>query len=292
MAHNEYDLLICGATFAGLGAAQAAKEAGRSALVIERTAATGKEYVNTFNPGRHWGKPLQLSSFAAAFRDDLLRRNLMEPGGPVHLPAMHPLLCLLIKESALKVQFLTEIVEVTGRDGGYAVRLINAAGLHEVKAREIIDTSSQGLTKPGNLSAPAGKRLNAYLHYAGSNGGAYSEDLPDLPPSVDGAVSAVRGRYPSEIILRFTVVPTDDWPEARPKLHRYWQARPAAWGEWTIAAVADEFESLVEPGVRRIEERWSWLPSEGCDHPLEALEQGYRFVQLGQREGSRDAALA
>jgi hypothetical protein len=283
MAQHEYSLLICGATFAGLGAARAAREAGRHVLVIERTASAGKEFVNAFNPGRRWAKPLELSPFAERFRDDLLRRNLLEPGGPVHLPAMHPLLCLLIKESGIDVQFLTEIVDVKERDGRYRVQLINAAGLHEVIADEILDTSSDRATTPGNLQVPEGKRLNAYL---------YGGDAASLAVPEGEAVAVVGGRYSSEVILKFAVAPADDWPRARQKLHLYWKERPAAWMPWTIAAIADEFESLIESGVRQVAERWSWLPSEGFDHPLEAIDRGYGFWQVRQQEESRNAAMA
>jgi hypothetical protein len=300
MANDEYSLLVCGATFAGLGAAQAAREAGRSVLVIERTASAGKEFVNAFNPGRHWAKPLELSPFAERFRDDLVRRNVMEPGGPVHLPAMHPILCLLIKESGLDVRFLTEVVDVKERGGRYCVRLINAGGLHEVIVDEILDTSSDRATTPGSLHVPEGKRLNAYLYggavdAAGGAGGASGLDVASLAAPEGGAVAVVGGRYPSEVILKFAVAPTDDWPQGRRKLHLYWKERPAAWQAWTIAAIADEFESLVAPGARQVGKRWSWLPSEGFDHPLEAIDQGVRYVrleQLEQREGSRNAAMA
>jgi hypothetical protein len=275
-------------------------------LVIERTATVGKEYVNAFNPGRRFEKPLALSRFATAFRDDLLRRNLMEPGGPVHLPAMHPLLCLLIKESGIDVQFLTEVVDVKDRGGRYCVRLINAAGLHEVFADEILDTSSDRATTPGSLQVPEGKRLNAYL-YGGKVGAGKAGDADEagrmsfvgglgvgsLAAPGGGAVEVVGGRYSSEVILKFSVAPTDDWPQAREKLHVYWKDRPDAWKPWTIAAIADEFETLVAPGARRVAERWSWLPSEGFDHPLEAIDRGYGFSQVQeQREGSRNAAMA
>jgi hypothetical protein len=257
----------------------AALKAKRDVIVVERTASVGREFIEAFNPGFGWATPG--TEFGQRFRDALIGRNLMEESGPVHLPGLHPVLCLLIKEYGLKVKFLTEIVGVSERDGMYEVLLHDASGCSPVLAETIVDTSTQRLTVPGSLAVPERKRVNAYLHHPDIRNAA-------LPDPIDETMSVCRGRYRSEVILKAAVAPEDDWLQARRKLHQYWRARPAQWATWTIAAVAGEFESDVPRGPHRLGERWSWFPSEALTNPLTALDQGCDYYRMA--EGMRDAA--
>lgn len=281
MDRTECSLLICGATLAGLGAAAAALEAKRDVVVVERTSLVGREFIEAFNPGSGSGKPA--TDFGQRVRSGWIERNLMEENGPVHLPGLHPVLCLLIKQYGLKVRFLTEIVGVAERDGRYEVLLHDASGSRPLRVEEILDTSTERLTVPGRLVIPESKRLNAYLHH------------PDLrnavmPAPFDESMSVCGGRFPSEVILKVNVAPEADWLQARQRLHQFWQARPAEWAPWTIAAVAGTFDSTVPGGPQRLGERWSWLPSEAFANPLSAIDQGYG--SYAGTEGIRDAAKA
>jgi hypothetical protein len=279
MKHTKHDLLICGTSFAGLGAAVAALEANRSVIIVERTALVGREFIDAFNPGRTWGTPATV--FGQKFRDDAVARNLMDEEGHVHLPALHPVLCLLIREYGLKVKFLTEIVDVALHNGRYLVSLLDASGIHYVLVDEIWDTTTQRLTQPGNLFVPTHKRLNAYLHHP-----AIREAV--IPTPIDDSMSIAKGRFHSEVILKVCVPPKYDWQQAKQWLHPYWEARPEEWALWTIAAVAGVFEVIVRRGPMRLEEKWIWLPSEGFDHPLEAIDSGY--IHMKNSEGLADEA--
>ncbi len=279
MKQTEYGLLVAGATFAGIGAAAAAAEANRSVVVVERTALVGREFIDAMNPGR--GPVSPKTAFARSFRDEALARNIMSEEGLLHLPALHPLLCLRVKEYGVNVRFLTEIVEVIERGGRFRVTLLDASGLHRVTADDILDTTTRRYTVPGNLYAPAHKRLNAYLHHP-------EIGKAPLPEPIDEAMSIARGRFPSEAILRVCVPPKLDWLQAKQWLYRYWEARPAAWAPWTIAAVAGGFESIVRRGPQRAADGRTWLPSEAYDHPMEAIDAGYGL--LAKTGGMRNEA--
>lgn len=279
MKYSELDLLICGATMAGLGAAAAATAANRRAVVVERTALAGHEFIETFNPGSgEEGGPR--TPVGRKLQEEAVARNAKELCGPFHLPALHPILCKLVKEDGMRVAFLTETVEVLEQDGRYIVSVFDASGLHRIAVNEILDTSSQRLTEPGRLFVPAHRRLNAYLHHPAIHETA-------IPDPIDDSMSVVAGRYPSEVILRLSVPPKSDWLQARRGLYRYWESRPAEWMPWTIAAVAGAVESVVRRGPQRLADRWTWLPSEGFDHPIEAMDAGYEFVMAA--EGIRHA---
>lgn len=272
-------LLVCGATLGGLGAAVAALETKRDVVVVERTSLVGREFIEAFNPGKGWEEPA--TALGRSLRDDWVSRGLTEKQGLIHLPALHAVLCLLIKQRGLKLRFLTEIVEVAERDGGCEVLLHDAAGPSRVRVDELLDTSSERLTTPGRLFAPERKRLNAYLHHPDISSA-------DLPAPIDETMAVSRGRFPSEAILKLTVDPGDDWPQARERLYRYWQARPAEWSSWTIAAVAGTFETSVPMGPQSLGDRWSWIPSEALSNPLAAIDNGYE--EYRKAVDIRDAA--
>lgn len=281
MERTKCSLLIGGATFAGLGAALAAREAGRDVVVVERTSSVGREFIEAMNPGSGWRGPV--TEFGRSLKEDWIRRNLMEEAGPAHLPALHPMLCLLIKQSGLQIRFLTEIVGVTERDDRYEVLLHDAVGCRPLIAGEILDTTSERLSVPGRLAVPEHKTLNAYLHHPdlGSAG---------IPAPIDDKMSVVRGRFSSEVVLKMEVDPGDNWLQARQNLHQYWKARPAEWESWTIASVAGCFESDVPQGPSRLGEGWSWHPSEAFSNPLAAMDQGYELYK--KAEVAHDAAKA
>ncbi|MEF3311927.1 hypothetical protein PV433_23860 [Paenibacillus sp. GYB004] len=281
MDRTDCSLLICGATFAGLGAAAAAREAGRNVVVVERSASVGREFIEAMNPGSGWRDPD--TDFGRNLKREWLRRNVMEEGGPAHLPALHPLLCHLIKQSGLQVRFLTEIVGVKERDGQYEVMLHDASGCTPLLVREIADTTSERLTVPGRLTVPPRKRLNAYLHHPDPSGAS-------IPAPFDDRMSVVRGRFSSEMIVKVEVDPGDSWLQARQYLHQYWRARPEEWASWTIASVAGCFESDVPTGLSRLGAGWSWQPSEAYSNPLAAIDRGYDMYRKG--EVAHDAAKA
>ncbi|WP_158606971.1 FAD-dependent oxidoreductase [Paenibacillus ginsengarvi] len=276
---TECSILIVGATFAGLGAALAALEENRDVVVVERTALVGREFIEAFRPGSEWTPPV--TKLGQLFREALMQRGLMEEAGPAHLPALHPLLCSLVKENGLKVRFLTEIVDVTRRGDQYEVTLHDASGCGTLAADTIVDTTSQRLTSPGQPAVPGRKWIRAYL---------YNTDIRDavLPEQIDEMMTVCRGRYRSEVILRVEAAPEDGWTEVRRRLFAYWQARPERWKPWTIAAVAGEFESDVPPGPHVQNDGLIWLPSEAYANPLNALDQGYDYYK--KAVGQRDAA--
>lgn len=270
MDRSDGALLICGASLAGLGAACAAQAAGRETVIVERTGYVGREFIEAFRPGRANGLPE--TEFGASVKNDWVRRNLIGDHGSVHLPGLHPVLCLLIKQRALNVRFLTEIIDVSERDGGYEVLLYDVGGCHSIRVGEVLDTTSERLSTPGQLAVPGRKRLNAYLHHP-----AIAQI--ELPAPIDGSMSVVRGLFPSEVIMQFDVPASDDWVQARNRLYTYWEARPEAWSEWTVAAVASVFAVSVPEKPEQIGRRFKWAPSESYGHPLAAIDQGYASYQ-------------
>ena len=282
MSIPEYDLLVCGATLSGLGAAAAAREAGRKVIVVERMALTGNEFIEAFNPGSERTEPK--TEFGIRFRDELAKRGLIGDNGLIHLPALHPVLCLLIDSQSLKVRFLTEIVDVAKQGDTHEVLLHDSSGFQRINAKEILDTTSLRLSTPGRLFQPKRKWINSYLH-------SPSVGVEPAPAPFDESISVCGGRFPSEVILKLEIPPGGSWQEARRRLYQLWKNRPEEWKSWTIAATASAFENEIPFASEAISDTWFWLPSESYPNPLAAIDEGYAFAQnMGGAERAASAS--
>ncbi|WNR46066.1 hypothetical protein [Paenibacillus roseipurpureus] len=272
MSHHRktrhYPLLICGTSFAGIGAGVAI---GKDAFLVERSSSVGHEFIGAIHPGVARDK-LPNSTFARELQEEMLDRNLLGEDGTIHLPGVHPVLCKHIHDQALHVQFMTEILAVERLpQGGFEVEIFHSGGLETIHVNEILDTTSTRLSTPQNLYTSTDKKsLNAYLHHA--------ENDAHTPEPFHEEMSIVHGRFPTEIIVKLTLDAEIEWPEARKMLHDLWASRPKEWSSYTLAAVADQFEMKVPAGPFELEKGWNWLPSIGFENPLEALDQGYMFL--------------
>ncbi|MDF2722960.1 MAG: hypothetical protein K0Q59_2635 [Paenibacillus sp.] len=269
------DVLVIGATLTGLGLAYAG--AGKT-LVVERTASPGQECIACFHPGERL-EAATVSPAADALREELQERGLLSDEHRLHLGALAPVLFNRIRRDGLNVRFLTEVIgiEPKGEEGQqvYTVTLFDASGLRHIRARHIVDTTAACLSSPGFRPVTGGKSINAMLHHTNT--------LAALPEVEDEAVAIVQGRFPGEVIFKLRLAPADDWPTARTKLHRYWASRPAAFGAWTMAIVADTFEQSAAPGPHRLGDRWEWLPANAYDNALQAFDTGATWHMGGDR---------
>ena len=264
--------LICGATFYGVGEAVTDPE---ETLVVERNAVLGHEFIESLNPGTGWGERVY-SEQGSQFRAELVKRNILTEDGKVHLPAVYPLLCNVIDQTGMKMLFLTEIIRVEkGNDGFYEVTLHNASGFQTVKAETIVDTTSEGLSyAPENRPIPQAKTINAYL---------FNDQEVTFPERIPEGMTCIQGRFPAEVIGKLQLDPTDQWAEAREKLHKFWTARPQHLQNWTLTSVAGSFDiSISEEELgKRQTENWYWAPS--CKHGnlLTSYDSAFQKVKRG-----------
>jgi hypothetical protein len=260
---SDYDVLVYGATFAGLGVALTCRE---KTLVVERTKLVGSEYINSFNIGNNL-KNEPLSPIGKKLKEELLQRNVLSEGGDVHLPGIAPVLYRMVQTEQINLLLMTELVDIRPSADGFDVTLFNRSGLQHYKVKHIIDTTTLCRFYPSDIIY---KRLNAMLH-------SPREDAA-WPVSDQPGVTFVKGLFPAEVILRFELSPEDNWVSARHKLYRYWSKEHEKFEPWVIAAVADEFETRSPQGPHWIKENWSWLPSNAYSNCLNAMDAGWNYA--------------
>jgi hypothetical protein len=271
---EHYSTLICGATFCGIGAALASPD---DTLLIERSGTVGREFIEAINPGGQ-GSLRLTSSWSSQFLDELKSRNLIaEDGGPVHLPALHAVLCSKLVDARVNVLLLTEIIAVRSHARGYEITILNTSGIQKITAGSILDTTTHRVTRRAGQLTLLSKSLNAYIHAGDSE-----LVLPELDHM---RAKLIQGRFRSEHILKWELDPGEGWPEARISLIEFWSSRPETLQPWTIALTASEFEYSVTSGPEQLDEHWHYLPSAGYDHPLGSLDQGYLYRYREERIG-------
>lgn len=269
-APETVSVLVIGATLAGIGLAYADKE---RTLVVERTSGPGPEFIPCFHPGERLDEPTA-SEAAGAFREELVRRNLLSTDNRLHLGALAPVLFNRIRVDRLRVRFLTEVVRIEREKGGhFSVTLFDASGMRRIRAGYIVDTTSTCLSSPEYSPEIRSKKINAMLHC--------TDPQAALPIAEDGNAEIVRGRFPGEVILKLRIDPADDWPTARSKLYRYWANRPDTFGSWTMAIVADAFEISAGNGPLSLGDCRVWLPSCAYGNAVQAFDAGFVYGEEG-----------
>ena len=262
---GDVPVLVIGATMAAFGIAYKLRE---KALVVERTALIGHEFVNSYNPGEEWNLSLVFSE-SVDFKKELKARNLLTEDGKVHIPALSPVIFNRIKKEKFNFLFMTEVVEITKMINGYKVTLYNNSGYQTINVKMIIDTTSAVASYSGKIESINSKSINAMLHPSTINA--------EFPQAKENHVTFVQGRFPSEVIMSFKLEKEDSWIVAREKLHRYWINRDESIRDWTMAATAATFAIQCEKGPVLLDDYWVWLPSCAYRNPLESMEAGLAF---------------
>lgn len=268
--NTQTPLLIYGATAAGIGLLL---KHHPHALLVERSAQVGHEFVAAFHPGSHWQQQPHWEP-ARQLYDEMMVRNLLSLDGRVHLPPVAVVLMNLVKQEKLNFHLMTRIVAVEPLVQGYEVTLQNADGLQKIIAGRIVDTTSDCESCPAYPPLPIYRKLNAMLFC--------NQADAKVPVLEEGAGEIVQGRFPGELIFKLDLEKDDDWVSARRKMHHYWQNRPAALVPWTLAAIADRFEVHVEKGPHCVAPAWRWLPSCAYENIVAAFDGGYGVEQGGE----------
>ena len=218
---TEYERIILGATFAGIGAAVRHPE---GCLVVERRTQPGYEYIDSFSTVQCNGTTL--GEAAQELEQQLRDRGILSVDGKVAHGALAAFLNSYILEKKIPVLLQTEVAAVTLCDGYYAVDLVNASGKQRVTAREVF------------YAQPPVAEGDVYI----------SAQL--TPPKADPVqlepwqknMALEPGYFDGQMILKVRVDANATMQQARAALLECWRARPAQYAGWRIAVFAEELD--------------------------------------------------
>lgn len=218
---TDYKRIVIGATFAGLGAAARSPE---GCLVVERRAQPGYEYIGSFStaPCRH----MERGSAAGALEQRLRGHGILSENGRTAHGALAAFLHAYVLEQTYDIELMTEVKDISAKDGRNEVTLVNASGIQRVTADEVI------------YAAPP------------KHGGAVYMSAVLTPPQADAACPAPwqegmamePGYFAGQYILKVRVDGGCEMQQARRTLMDCWENRPAAYRGWKIAAFAQQLD--------------------------------------------------
>lgn len=269
MTENRTDILVVGATFAGIG--MALTNADRAAF-IEPSGSVGPEFISAMRYGVNWGATYS-QSVVEQIKKELHDRNALDDRGYVHLPALHPVICRSLHIARSPIQFLTHPMSFKRIDDEWQVSCVTPSGVDMMRASYIIDTRSDGVlrVKDGRGPKVTEKLINVSL---------YDESQRNATEELREAGYRVQeGRFPGEVTWSLSLEREEGWFEARKKVGDMWSNRPSHLRSWTIAATATAFDIRIEKGIHQVAEGFYLFPSSAYDNPLAALQAGCEYMQ-------------
>lgn len=254
----KYDLVVVGATFAGLGAYL---ESDGNALIIERRAQIGYEFLNTYTKLSAETDPR--SKTAQEFYSAMQAEGLSFQSGD-----LIPFLYQTLKEE--NILLMTEILHVEKIVDGYRITVYGAEGQYTIDAGHIIDTT-EGLSLPLSLRPEiTAKSLSAVL--------LRSEGQPFTEYCKNGvAVTAFRDNL-SLLTMKLNV--SDSYQDGRQKLHSFWIKHQLS--GHVIGLISDCFDIKVQSSYESISDHYQRLTSFGFESPVKAFEAGVSLVRGGE----------
>jgi len=259
-------ILILGATMEGIAIAVSAPN---KTLIVERSMMLGSDFITSMNikPCRMQGLK---SKKAVEFRDDLIRRNLLNDKGQYHAPRISSALANLISINNVNIMLLTEVVSIKEHSGGFEVLLFNADGINSIFVEQIIDTTSTGIFDY-HISIPIIRSLCAML---------YIPDEECIEYFHDNEAEVLKGKFKSEHVLKVYTSLEDDWIKSRARLHNYWKKnRYKLSTNCFITSIASfysyDFIKKDKDYIDvKIQDNWRWIPSASYDDMIQAYEGG------------------
>jgi len=210
-------------------------------------------------------------------RNELIERQILSEDGQVHIPEVAPVLYNRIKHDNIPILLMTDVLNVNKSSGSYEVGIYNTSGLNKINALNILDTTYNSISNHSFKPQILSKSINAVLHNIEPQKDINRPHIMEWQEKV--GVEIVDTKYGYEKILKLKIQPDDDWVIARDKVHKLWANRPDSLKDWTIAAVADNFEIKVIQELKNIGNNWHLLPSCGYRNPLESFEAGIRYMK-------------
>lgn len=252
------DSLVIGGTFFGLGYASVA--AGKT-LIVEPGIRLGNEYSGCYHPN------LESDNCETENAKRLLGnfRNKKVSGKFPIVGAYSPLLSKYAMENKMDIRLCCQLLECKKNEGGYSSLIHCAEGVIRVYSKHFTDTLSY--TFPRYISE---KAICSMIYTPNGLGDMH----------IPGGEWFV-GERSNVAYLRLSILPVDNWTEARARLYRFWENRPLELKECRIISIGTEFYYRYAH-IPKIKE---WHSSLAFDNAIKAfdmgvLEGGADFVEI------------
>lgn len=255
MDRRIYETVFLGATFFAAGGAVSCPE---GTLIIESGGLIGAEYVDSLNE-REIKNVTMSTSNGLTFFNEVTARGLRK-GSHLYLGPTVYVVSDLLKQAGAQILFITQVTKITYNDAFYELELFGKRGFETVRAKRVVDTTSQGILYQKCSQVPCRKSLNCIVQ----NAGGHLPVFHNTASGLDTFFCPVDPAAPPE--------------EARRKLHGYFQANQLGSKGVKISFIAQSFAYSLPPVRQVINENWVWIPSVSFDHLLQAYDGGAQWA--------------
>ncbi|MGH7144366.1 MAG: FAD-dependent oxidoreductase [Planctomycetota bacterium] len=197
---ERYDLIVLGATMAGLSATLAGAAAGQRVLLVESGTLAGHEFVETLQAHRGWALPADAAAAVRALHLDAARRGIVADDR-CDVAAFSCLLQEALAKSGAAALYMTDLTGLNAAGEALTVRLSNRSGIAAVLAARVIDATPEaiGLRAAQGVTAdlPAAEWALRALLVAAEPAAAQSP----APGAEEAGLRLFPGRYPSDVIV-------------------------------------------------------------------------------------------
>ncbi len=223
-------------------------------VVIDRHAAVGREFFDSYRECRSDGAPLN----TPAARE--LQQELADRCKSGDISALAPALYSKLYHLTDRFRLWTEITNIRREADCWRLATHDVEGDKMVYGEELIDATPECLTCPAfGRSNIAGMRLNAIVW------------TPDRGRWENGS-SLRPGRKADEFVFSVEIPPETDWATARALLLTAWRKRPENWKSARICTIAGMFEYRIRMNSAKLGENYSYFNSAMFSDPLAALD--------------------
>ncbi len=259
---KSYPYVFIGATAFAAGIAAALSDAGVDSLIVEHGSIPAAEFAVALKTGGRMYDYAPVSRRAKALKDELIARDAIAANGDC-LPALEPVFCELLADLNPKAGKGGHVDIMTASDviadDGETLEISTIGGVFGVKAGAVLDTTSSSAG-----CRVVRRTLNANLDCTSEQ-------------AASGAADIVPGRFENEYYLRYQG--GNDYTAARAGLLEWWRSRPQALESARLVYVADRFDEICEPVLKKTADRRYALASVSYLHALEAFDRGILFAE-------------
>jgi hypothetical protein len=252
----EYETIIIGASFLGLGAAMGLE----NCAVIERGGLFGAEFVNSYKVSLP-GQIIVKTKPGIAFLKDLRARGLVDEEGEIYqAPAVY-VLSRFLKEKPVNIRLMTEIINLEKQGNWYQLTLYHSRGFERIRAKRVIDTGVPGWTPGRSLPTGSEKFLNAIIVNPGGNSmaGLSRNQISGLwTYSLPAALYMERHEAVEKLCA----------------LEHTFQKN-----NMRIASIAPEFAYTLDPAAEEIDAGFWWRPSAAWANLISAFDEGAALAE-------------
>lgn len=264
---KEYDFVFIGATTLAVSAAQKLQSLGHSCLIYDSVGMLGHEFSYALCTGNVVIDQNLENIEENTLLTQLKERSAINADGGIHLPAITPILSLILLGSGVEFFPYTVASELAKTADGWSLTLCSGGQRTNIETKYVIDTTAEFFT--GHFFSLKANIKHCTLNAAicppeGYIGEGFEFEKHQIK----------RACFDSEYYAKFSF--GSNIYKAKEKLVKYIMSKPKEIEGWRIISVAEELDIKTDAGLFQIDDKF--LRCSFTDNAVEAYDRGINLA--------------